>query len=255
MLYFLSIRHYNECMTIVDTHQSQLSRLTLPLHHAYCVVGEAREAISRITDFLKSALDFEAAGNLDFWQGEYETLGIDEARFLSEASTRRALGARKVFIIAARIFTDEAQNALLKTIEEPSPDTHLFLIVSSPEVLLSTVRSRLQIVFADNDAAVDELLAAARFLALSIPARLALAQGMLKELENEKKEKEDKAEPLLSKGRILRFLDALEKTLAKDTRANRAALSEILEVRKYAHDRAPSLKLLLEHLALVLPKM
>lgn len=39
---------------------------------------------------------------------------------------------------------DEAQHALLKTIEEPPPRTHMLLVTDAPDDLLATVRSRCQ---------------------------------------------------------------------------------------------------------------
>lgn len=51
----------------------------------------------------------------------------------------------KVFIIdEAELMAKEGQNAVLKTLEEPPPNTYLFLISSSPERLLPTIRSRCQ---------------------------------------------------------------------------------------------------------------
>jgi hypothetical protein len=76
---------------------------------------------------------------------------------------------------------------------------------------------------------------------------------MLKALEGEKKEKEDSTKILTEKGKIFGFLDALERKLAKESVKNAKALLELLEVKKYSRDKAPSFKLLLEHLALVLP--
>lgn len=52
-------------------------------------------------------------------------------------------GSRKVFVIEeAERMNPEAQNALLKTLEEPQPDTIFILISDRPEELLDTVRSR-----------------------------------------------------------------------------------------------------------------
>jgi hypothetical protein len=54
-------------------------------------------------------------------------------------------GHGKVFIIdEAELLDRYAQNALLKTLEEPPRDTYMFLITSRPERLLPTVRSRCQ---------------------------------------------------------------------------------------------------------------
>ncbi len=62
------------------------------------------------------------------------------ARRLSFALTR---GRRKVVIVSpADALNERAQNALLKTLEEPPRDTTFFLITASPDQLLPTVRSR-----------------------------------------------------------------------------------------------------------------
>jgi DNA polymerase III subunit delta' len=53
---------------------------------------------------------------------------------------------------------DAAANALLKTLEEPSPTSHIFLVTSRPDSLLQTIRSRCQTVrFAPVEA--DEIKA------------------------------------------------------------------------------------------------
>jgi DNA polymerase III delta' subunit len=56
-------------------------------------------------------------------------------------------GKGKFFIIdEAELMEVQAQNALLKTLEEPPPESYLILITPSPQDLLSTIRSRAQIV-------------------------------------------------------------------------------------------------------------
>src|SRR5436190_8510409 len=56
-----------------------------------------------------------------------------------------ALGHGKVFIIdEAELLDGYAQNSMLKTLEEPPPQTYFFLITSQPERLLPTMRSRCQ---------------------------------------------------------------------------------------------------------------
>ena len=55
-------------------------------------------------------------------------LELTKRRALKDAQTRGAFGgSRKIFIIGANSFTREAQNALLKTFEEPTAGTHFFL--------------------------------------------------------------------------------------------------------------------------------
>lgn len=52
--------------------------------------------------------------------------------------------ARFFIVDAAEKMADPAANALLKTLEEPPPTTHIFLITSRPDSLLPTIRSRCQ---------------------------------------------------------------------------------------------------------------
>ncbi|MDN3506261.1 MAG: hypothetical protein P0S96_03430 [Simkaniaceae bacterium] len=51
----------------------------------------------------------------------------------------------KIFIIQeAEKMLPSSSNALLKTLEEPNPDTHFFLLTDHPDLLLPTILSRLQ---------------------------------------------------------------------------------------------------------------
>jgi len=76
------------------------------------------------------------------------TIGIDDVRELSqEAQYRPFEGSWRVFIIdRAERMTPEAQNALLKTLEEPPETSHLVLVTGYPQRLLSTIRSRCQLI-------------------------------------------------------------------------------------------------------------
>ncbi len=62
-----------------------------------------------------------------------------------EANYRPFEGVARFFIIdEADKLNDASANALLKTLEEPPPTSHLILITSRPAVLLPTIRSRCQ---------------------------------------------------------------------------------------------------------------
>jgi DNA polymerase III subunit delta' len=70
---------------------------------------------------------------------------VDEIResVIRAASLSPAEGERRVFVIEeAEALRDESQNALLKTLEEPAPFSHLILICSDPELLAQTIVSR-----------------------------------------------------------------------------------------------------------------
>ncbi|MDF2441535.1 MAG: polymerase subunit delta [Abditibacteriota bacterium] len=72
------------------------------------------------------------------------TIAIEQARsFFDEALYRPTNGPRKVMILVqADRMNPQAQNALLKTFEEPVNGVSLFLLTDQPQKLLPTVRSR-----------------------------------------------------------------------------------------------------------------
>jgi DNA polymerase-3 subunit delta' len=77
--------------------------------------------------------------------GEKASIGIDvlRDRVLDAVGYRPFEAARRVFIIdGADALTPPAQDALLKTLEEPPPTAILVLVTAYPDTLLATVQSR-----------------------------------------------------------------------------------------------------------------
>jgi DNA polymerase-3 subunit delta' len=71
---------------------------------------------------------------------------IDQVRdAVREIGARPFEGRARAFVVNdAHVMTEQASNALLKSLEEPAPTSHVFLVTSSPAALLPTVRSRCQ---------------------------------------------------------------------------------------------------------------
>lgn len=66
--------------------------------------------------------------------------------FLQLKTTGKEQIRRVALILQADLMSDEAQNALLKSLEEPPEDTVLLLASSNPDQLKDTIRSRTQII-------------------------------------------------------------------------------------------------------------
>jgi DNA polymerase III delta prime subunit len=111
--------------------------------HAFLIVGNnpEKEIASRIALWKISAWDTIYLPN----EG---TIGIDLVRDFERelALTPRNSPAKVGVLTDMDRLTPEAQNALLKTLEEPPPHTYIIGTTNNPEALLPTVRSRMSVV-------------------------------------------------------------------------------------------------------------
>ena len=100
----------------------------------------------------KSCIEFNSANNPDFLLVEPEgnSIKIEQIRYLQrKIQEKPIISEKKVYIINdAEKMTIEAQNCLLKTLEEPPEYAIIILIVSNDNAILSTIKSRcMKIVF------------------------------------------------------------------------------------------------------------
>jgi hypothetical protein len=223
------------------------------LHHAYILEGDKVTLLAELHTFVEQGLGMALRGNPDFYERETDTFGIDEARALRErASMRPTANGKKIFILSVRTITDQAQNALLKLFEEPTPDTHFFLIIQSALELLLTLRSRMILLGSDGQGQVVSAKVKT-FIKASPAKRLDIVGDVLKELHKD----EEKG---LVKGRALQFLSELEielcktLTMEKLTADEQLFFSQLVQAREFITDQGSSAKMLLEHVTLMLPR-
>jgi len=214
-------------------------------HHAYAFVAQGKGLTKKLLSFLKEKLGVEHRGNPDVFVQSYETLTIDDARGLKDSHATRpfAENGKKIFILEADSITHEAQNALLKIFEEPNDYAHFFLIIHSEESLLPTLRSRLFMVrgsgVQDEDEKVDKNLA--NFLSGTKAERITQVDKLAADISDGKK----------AKSAALEFCAALSRHLRNDgVEKNAKALAAVAQTESYLRDRAPSVKQLLEYVAL-----
>jgi DNA polymerase III delta prime subunit len=76
------------------------------------------------------------------------SIGIDEVRAIQKFLSRKPVqsNANRVYIQNAHLLTIPAQNALLKTLEEPPGNSEIYLITTNPDLLLPTIHSRVQLI-------------------------------------------------------------------------------------------------------------
>src|SRR3989344_2870720 len=94
------------------------------IYHANIILGQ-ENSTDFLFNILEKNLDFKTQGNPDFLLMEVESFGIDDARSLGKWAIGKALlGEIKVCFIKTKSITPEAQNALLKILEEPTLGTY-----------------------------------------------------------------------------------------------------------------------------------
>jgi len=212
---------------------------SLSTHHAHCVVGDCVRNEEEVVRVLEEKCALPVRGNPDVHELIVENLTIDEARSLTEAASRRPFGGdRSIFLVSFSSATREAQNALLKLLEDPADAPLFILLTPSAEYLLPTLHSRLSVTqgFRSEPRQEDALA----FLTASPAERVLLLKPII--------DTKDKSSAIA-------LLDALEVVLIeKGVTSAYEGLKEVLFCREYLLDRAASIKILLEHLATVLPK-
>src|SRR3989344_8849156 len=219
--------------------------------HAHFVKGTADDIDSVLALLKERAI--ETHGNPDLYVRRYGQFTIDDARGLIGRAALRALKGRRVFVIAVDSINAEAQNALLKTLEEPPGGGLFFFVHPAPETLLPTVLSRVQLLPLPKRAASKALVDVTEFLNAVPAKRLDMLKPLLEKDEDERR----------NVGEILTFLSALEKKLeTADRRADAVErlcraepsgrrLHAIYRARRYIGDRGALVKALLVQVALL----
>ena len=169
-------------------------------------------------------------GSPDYFVFKNTVFGIDEARKLSDMAIRKAFGQKKIFFIVPEKMTLEAQNALLKTFEEPIADTHFFLSIRDEHTILPTLRSRMRIELVRHPVSHPE---AEKFLKLNLKDRLVFTKKFADEEQN-----------------LSAFLDDLLTCIRKHDKTD--LLEKVYQTRLVSDDRGVSPRMILEHLSLVL---
>jgi DNA polymerase III delta prime subunit len=246
-------------------------------HHAYLIVG-GDSVKAELISMLEKNYEVKIHSNPDFFDRVYETFTIDDARELKSLANMRPVtdSDKKIFILMMNGITVEAQNALLKLLEEPPEYVHFFLIIPSAHLLLPTVKSRMSMIDAGSIGArglegkgnlkstttVDcsgsigghgsrvgsggtdkELIETVKkFVTSPKPKRLEQVKSLMEAISKEKKTKQD----------AIDFINVLEAAVYSNggVKKNVEALKSIELARKYMNDRSPSMKMLLEYVAL-----
>jgi hypothetical protein len=226
-------------MSLIPNHSPHhpLTMHKVPRHHAYFLIGQKEGTAPLVEDiFLQYGVVRERNPNV--FRVDAEIFSIEEARTLKRWAFETPLGARyKIALVYADTLAIEAQQALLKILEEPPASTVFIFILPRASTLLATVRSR---VFVHNEKGGIQntsLKEAETFISAPLKDRLLFAAKVSEKLPE-----------------LFSFLDVLEKELGARMHKEPKKFSEALETlyltRRFVGDKGASRKMLTELLAM-----
>lgn len=134
------------------------ARTLLVSHHAFVVECGSSDAFTQIVREIAETL--RADGTVvDVWNRAYRILQIQDSDtkewYVDEIQTRARdrvdSGAVRLVAVYAGRITTEAQNALLKVLEEPAESTKIVICVPSVAELLPTILSRVMVLASERE--------------------------------------------------------------------------------------------------------
>lgn len=197
-------------------------------HHAYVIEGSFNCETLR-TFILNMDVCFS-----------FENMGIDDARQIKQLASQKNDQAR-LMVVTADSITHQAQNALLKTFEEPGENNHFMLVIPNVDTLLPTLQSRLQVIENSSNTSAGAI-DAQDFLDKNVQERMKWIDGMF-----------GKKGTGMTKSDAIQMMNNLERVIHVDiNRPDRSDhLQLLLQSKKYLNQNGASIKMILENVALV----
>lgn len=196
-------------------------------HHAVLVRSDSIEGFSLN----------EKTEDCEITDTTYEKLGISEVReLINQAHQRPMEGDCKLMIIRTEFITIEAQNALLKVLEEPPQSTSFIFVVPESFQFLPTLLSRFS-QGVEGDKVTDENINFDEFLKSDIKKRLEDIETHIK--------KKDVAWQRSIKVGLIEYI--------KSQQSDKNKTAELEFTARLLLTRGASNKMLLEQTALTLP--
>lgn len=222
------------------------------LSHAYALHGQnvATQFLfaKGLANFLEHKKWQQPEGVLldaKFIDGSVQNLGVDVAREFSDFLYKQPVAsARRTLVISsADEFTTQAQNAILKIVEEPPSHGLIILTIRDVNSLLPALRSRLQKIFVASDGKgeqseleqrANELVSS--FMKMSGSERSKLVKALVDEDKEAQKQEQI----------VEQFVRALIIELAKKPQQYAHALKELLKRQTAMGDFTTSKRLQIE---------
>ncbi len=222
------------------------------LHHAYLIVGDIDRNVFRLKALLSEIIKAPVDNYPDCFIRVNKSFGVEDSRLVKLSETKTGIVSdRRFFILGSNFFTLESQNALLKTVEEPLSGHHIFLLATSEEKIIPTLKSRMFLISNERDilADVDDVTS---FIKGDLATRFKIVEELIKKTNDEDAGSQVKI-------KVSDFVSKIEDFFHKKLIANPedsnivSFLEKILKTKNYINDTTPAVRMILEYLILICP--
>lgn len=217
----------------------------LPRHHAFLLGGEPFSLLPNLREHLATSAHIPRSEINEVLKSK---LTVDDSRDLKMMVGSPVAHTHRFLLIGFVELTEEAEQALLKLLEEPPTGLVLIIICPQPSGLRPTILSRLWRVRGGEVVNTDF-----KFLTLTSSARLSLITKELEKLVDGESS---------AKAYVLQVLATIEQELTGQLEAGVAIekikqVGEVVRSSRLMLDNSTrfSAKLFLEHLSLTLPRL
>ena len=225
------------------------------IHHAYLITGDIEKNIKKLRSEIEKIVGGDLSSYPDYHFNVAAIFSVNDGRLLIEKQKTKSFGGGgRFFVIAAHSFTPEAQNSLLKVLEDPIAGNHFFILTTTDELLLPTLRSRLAHIQGEELSYGEIEDWCHKFIMADVTSRFVMIEKLLKDGsgDDDDKTQKHKVRDIFSQIEKV-FADRIMVGTPSQNQSDAKFLTELLAMKGYLNDTAPSLRLILEYIAFICP--
>lgn len=217
------------------------------IHHFYILEGGRDLIEEKVFDFLDNRLQADRSDKSLFYQYDFNKFFVKDSRSItSQSQIKTPIGKKMIFVIYTNSITHQAQNALLKLLEEPSERTYFFIVLPRADNLLPTFVSR-SIVIKGSGSVSENILDELR--GMTVGDRMKFIEDLVKDIKAEKKEK------IEAQNLIQNLICGFEKEILENPDESidkKEKIETLMKIEDYLGDSGASIKILLERAILLI---
>lgn len=221
------------------------------LYHSYVIEGDPTILPFDLLKFLESK-NYVEKQNPDTFIQIYDSFTVEDSKRIKQWHSEKGISLGKhICIIGTKFINHDAERTLLKIIEEPSTNSHFFIIVPNSQILLDTIISRVHVIKTIEEQNELNQKNTKDFITSPKVKRIDMIAKMI-----------DTHEDDVGSGGIrysaIKFINGLENIIYekwksdKNNKELQFSLEELSKAREYLSLPGSSVKMVLEHIALVI---